>query len=78
MSFSQEPALYLSGAGAIVEALLVLLVAFGVPIDNDQKAAVSALVTVVVTFTTGILIRSQVTPTAHIAAPVTPIVPPAG
>jgi len=68
MSFATEPALLLAGAAAVVEALLVLLVSFGVPITSEQKGAINALVTVVVTLLTGVAIRSQVTPVAMLPA----------
>lgn len=71
MSFSEEPAVWIAGVGAIVEALVVLLITFGVPITGEQKGAINALVTVILTLVTGVLIRSQVTPVAQLA-PVAP------
>lgn len=62
VSFGAEPALWLAGGGAVVEAVLVLLVSFGVPISVEQKGAINALVTVIVTLVTGVAIRSQVSP----------------
>ncbi len=79
MSLDTEPALLIAGAGAIIEAVLVLLVSFGVPITDPQKAAINALVTLVVTLITGWLIRGQVTPTSKLTPVVTiPRMPPAG
>lgn len=75
MSFADEPALILSGGGAIVEAVVVLLIAFGVPITPEQKGAISALATVIITVATGVLIRTQVTPTSHVAATTAPVLP---
>ena len=68
--FSNEPALVM----AVIEAVLVLLVAFGVPISNDQKAAVIGLASAVLALVGGLVVRSQVTPTSRIAT--TPVAPP--
>ena len=54
MKFSKEPAIWIS----IIGAILGLAVSFGLQITPEQKAAVDALLTVLV----GIFIRSQVTP----------------
>jgi hypothetical protein len=62
LSFSQEPALWV----AIADALVILAITFGVPITPEQKGAIDALLTCVA----GVLIRSQVTPTAKVAATV--------
>jgi hypothetical protein len=73
MSFTEEPALIIAGVGAIFEALLIVLVAFGLPITTDQKVALTSFGTVVITVLTGIVTRSQVTPTAKVAALVPPV-----
>ena len=70
--YAHEPAMVLSGTGAVVTAVLVLLVSFGIPITMDQKAAINALVVVVITVGMGFLIRSRVSPVAVIP----PAVPP--
>jgi hypothetical protein len=62
--FAREPALLIAGAGAVAEALLLTLIAFGLPITPDQKLALQALGTVILTVATGIATRSQVTPVA--------------
>jgi uncharacterized membrane protein len=78
MNFSDEPALWISGVGAIVGVTVNLLIAFGVPIDSGQKEALAAFATVVVTVATGLVIRTQVTPTSNIPVPAPPApVPPA-
>ena len=77
MSFTAEPSLYISGAGAVVEALVVLLITFGVPITEAQKGAIDALVTILLTLLTGAIIRGQVTPAIQpIPAPISPVVAP--
>lgn len=52
--WDREPAAYVGFA----TALITLLVAFGLPIDNDQKVAIITFVQVAA----GFLVRSQVTP----------------
>lgn len=77
MSLTTEPAVIISGVGAVVEALVVLLITFGVPITEAQKGAIDALVTILLTLLTGILIRGQVTPAIQpIPAPISPVISP--
>ena len=73
--YAREPAMVLSGVGAVVTAVLVLLVSFGIPITMDEKAAINALVVVVITVGMGFLIRSRVSPVASLTP--APIQPPA-
>jgi uncharacterized membrane protein len=69
VGWASEPALWVG----LVEAIIVLLVAFGVPISADQKAAVIGLVSAVLAVVGAIVTRSQVTPTAQPASkPVQP------
>jgi len=73
LSFSHEPALYIGFANA----LLLVLVTFGVPLSGDQKTAIDTLLGAVLAIVAGIAIRSQVTPVSQIPAPVpaVPVVP---
>jgi len=52
-----EPAVIIS----LVAAILALAAAFGLPLTQDQTAAVMAVVTIVA----GLVIRSKVTPTGE-------------
>jgi hypothetical protein len=61
-AFSREPTIYI----AIGNAILILAISFGLPISVDQKASISAVLVVVA----GLLVRSQVTPTASVVASV--------
>ncbi len=63
-----EPAIIVS----LVVAILDCAIAFGAPVSNDQKVALVALADAVVAIVGGILVRSQVTPTAQLAARRTP------
>lgn len=54
MGFSKEPALWISLIGAVI----TLAVTFGLAVTSEQKAAIDAIVVVLV----GILTRSQVSP----------------
>lgn len=79
--FSSEPAVILAAIGAIFEAAIVLAISFGAPITGDQKAALNAFITLVITCVTGVIIRSQVTPTSHVVATIhdtviPPVTPP--
>ena len=67
--FQTEPAVVIAGIGAILEALLLVLIAFGVPITTDEKLALTGFGTVVITVATGIVTRSQVSPVASLAPP---------
>ncbi len=77
--FANEPAVVIAGAGAILEAVFLVALAFGVPITADQKLALGGLATCVITVLTGWFTRGQVTPVAGlpVIAPVIAPVPPA-
>ncbi len=66
LQFSEEPVVWV----AAVNALIVLAIAFGVPISNDQKIAIGGVITTLSAF----FLRSQVFPAAHVdpAAPEEP------
>jgi hypothetical protein len=80
LSFSSEPAVWLSTGAALVEAIIVLAVSFGIPITADQHTAINGVAAVVIpiTFLLGPAIRSQVTPTAKLATAQTSIPVPGG
>lgn len=58
MLFGEPILVLVAGGGAILQALLATLVAFGVPITQPEQTAVTALVTVVL----GVIARAYVTP----------------
>lgn len=72
-----EPALSIGAIVAVVNAAIVLAIAFGVPITKEQAGAISAFVTVIVPLAGAVWVRSQVTPTAKLttAPPATPAPP---
>ena len=53
-----EPVALLAGLGLVVQALLVLLISYHVAITQEQQAAITGLVAVLLAWIT----RSQVTP----------------
>lgn len=53
-----EPALI----AGLIDAVLVLLLAFGVPIDPNQKVAIDGVVSAALALATGLVIRTQVAP----------------
>lgn len=57
-TFANEPALAVS----LVAAILGVLVAFGVPLTEDQRESLLALVAIAGPILTGAVIRSQVKP----------------
>jgi len=58
-----EPILILmAGLANVVQAVLVLLVAFGLTLSADQTAAIMALTTVVTNLVIAVVARSKVTP----------------
>lgn len=59
LTFSDEPAVYVGAAGAI----LALAVAFGAPITTEQKEAILATIPLIA----AVVIRSQVTPTSKVS-----------
>jgi putative Mn2+ efflux pump MntP len=64
LAFSDEPAVYV----ALATALLALAVGFGLPITPEQKTLIIAVLPLIA----GVVIRSQVTPTAHVATTIAP------
>jgi hypothetical protein len=58
LGWADEPALWIG----VTEAVIVLLVAFGVPISAEQKAAVLGVVSAVLAVVGAIVTRSQVSP----------------
>jgi hypothetical protein len=63
--FRSEPALVITAVTGLVDAVLLLLVTFGIPITAPQKAAVDGVLAAVMTLlavVAGVLVRSQVTP----------------
>lgn len=66
--FKSEPAVMTTAIAGVVDALLMVAVAFGVHVTPDQKVAVDTAIESVMTLITviaaGVVIRSQVTPTA--------------
>lgn len=67
-----EPALTTSTITAVVGAAVVLLVAFGLDLTDDQVLAISGFVAVVAPLISGFLTRRQVTPSSEVAAQVAP------
>jgi hypothetical protein len=59
---SHEPALWTG----LVDAVIVLLVAFGVPVTPEQKTAVLGVTAAVLAILSAIFVRSQVTPVAKL------------
>lgn len=64
--FKIEPAL-VTGA---VSAVLVLVAAFGLPISEDQKAAILGSIVPVLVLVQALITRSQVTPSVKVDAQV--------
>lgn len=71
--FQTEPVLVIAALGVVAEALLLVLIAFGVPIDPAQKLALEGLGTAIITGLSAVFARAQVTPTASL--PPAPVVP---
>lgn len=61
-----EPAVTGGSVVAVVTALLALVVAFGVPITDQQREAILAVVGVVAPLAVALLVRKHVTPTAKV------------
>ena len=57
-----EPVALLAGLGLVVQAVLVLLISYHVSITQEQQAAITGLVAVLLAWIT----RSQVTPTNRV------------
>lgn len=69
LSFSQEPAVWIGLATAILDAAAVF---FPGHLTDDQKRALVAIITIGVPIVLSFVTRSQVTPVAKVAAPVPP------
>lgn len=63
MILSSEPVVTAGAIAGLVGALLVLLVAFGVPLDETQRNAILAVVIAAVPIVAAVWARSKVTPT---------------
>lgn len=61
-AMQNEPVMTGATVLAAVGAVLTLLIAFGVDISTDQRAAIIGLVTVVAPVLVGWIVRSKVTP----------------
>ena len=61
-----EPLVTLASITAGVTALLALLVAFGIPITQEQQVAILGVVAVVAPFVVAIAGRAQVTPNGSV------------
>lgn len=57
-TWSREPALYVAAANAV----LILGIAFGLPVTPDQKVAIDGVLAAALALTAGVVIRGQVTP----------------
>lgn len=64
---TSEPARIVGGTGAVVAAVLGLLVAFGVPITEDQKNAILTVALVLTPIITAELVRRRVWSPASLA-----------
>lgn len=61
---ANEPAVTVAGITAAVSALIALGIAFGLPITDDQTAAILGVVAVVGPLVVGFVTRGKVSPTA--------------
>lgn len=61
-TFPREPAVYVG----IVNAIILLVVSFGLPITNEQKIAIDGLVGTVAVLLGAILVRQNVTPSIKV------------
>lgn len=58
----REPVLTVGGIGAAAAAVLALLVAFGVPLTDDQQTAILGVVAVIAPVVVAVIARRFVTP----------------
>jgi len=68
MSLQNEPAVAIGSVVAAANAVLVVLVAFGV-INDQQLKALAALCTAVLPIAGSIMVRARVVPTAKLPMP---------
>lgn len=59
----REPVITVGSVGAFVAAVIAVLVAFGVPLTDDQQKAILGLVSVVAPIVVAVIARRFVTPT---------------
>lgn len=67
-----EPLVTLASITAGATALLALLVAFGIPITQEQQVAILGVVAVVAPFVVAVFGRNQVTPNGNVVEYVNP------
>jgi hypothetical protein len=60
LSDPAEPLAGVAGVTALATAVLALIVAFGVPVDNDQQAAILGVLAVAGPVVTGLVGRGRV------------------
>jgi len=60
----REPAITVGTISAAVAAVLALLVAFGIPVTDDQQTAILGVVAALGPIVTGLIVRRKVTPTS--------------
>lgn len=65
---SGEPILTTASITALVVAVIAVLVAFGIPLTQEQQTAIIALVGVVAPFVVWAIARRFTTPTKNVAA----------
>lgn len=67
MTKNTEPAITIGGVSAGIAAIIALLVAFGIPITEDQQIAILGVVAAVGPIVTAIITRRFVVPTGAVA-----------
>lgn len=63
ISFTTEPAVWMG----LIEAAIVLAVAFGVPLTLEQKSAIIGFVSAFLAIAGSVVVRANVTPVATLA-----------
>jgi len=58
----KEPAITIGTISAAVAAVLALLVAFGIPVTDDQQTAILGVVAALGPIVTGLIVRRKVSP----------------
>lgn len=61
-TMKREPAITVGAISAAVAAVLALLVAFGIPVTEEQQTAILGVVAAIGPIVTGLLIRRKVSP----------------
>ena len=67
--FRTEPVVAIGTTLGAVDAVILVLIAFGVPVTHDQKVAIDGAVSAVLGLVAMVAIRSQVSPVASLPAP---------